>query len=353
MSLALQQAKINIGNTKDNPSVGCVITKNNKVISVGHTNVNGRPHAESSAIKFSKSTLKNSYLYTTLEPCSNYGKTPPCIKIIAKNKIKKVFFPLYDIDKKSFKKSIKYFKKKGIATKTGIFLKPIKKFYDSYLLSRKKGYPFVNCKLAVSKDFYTNDRKKKWLTNFYSLGRGHLIRSKYDCIITSSETVIKDNPLLTCRINGLYKKSPTRIILDNKLRISLNSKALNQNLPGKSIIFYNKINKRKINLLKKLGIKLLITSLDKNGNLDLKKILIKVKKLGYHRILLETGLKMSTNFFENRLVNEFNLFISDKKIKNNGYDNMKFFFNTFLKNKKYTIEKVNLFGERFLSYKIK
>ena len=97
----------------------------------------------------------------------------------------------------------------------------------------------------------------------------------------------------------------------------------------------------------------LITPLDKSGNFDLKKILIKLKELGYHRILLEAGLKMSTSFFKNKLVNEFNIFISNEKIKRNGYDNMKFFFNTFLKKKKYTVEQVNLFGEKLLNYKVK
>ena len=353
MNLALQQAKINIGNTKDNPSVGCVITKNNQLISASHTNINGRPHAESSAIKLSRHKVKNSFLYSTLEPCSNYGKTQPCVKLIAKKKIKKVFYSLHDPDKKSFNKSTKYFKKKGISTKTGIYLKTIQSFYESYTLSRKEGYPYVNCKLAVTKDLFINNKKEKWITNIYSLGRAHLMRSKYDCVITSSETVVTDNPLLTCRINGLEKKSPDRIILDNKLRIPLNSKILNKKLPGKTIIFYNHSNIRKINLIKNLGIKLFVTPLDRNGNLDLKKILIKLKKLGYHRILLETGLKMSTNFFKNKLINKFSLFISDINIKNNGYNNINFFFKSFLKNKKYTLKKVNLFGERLLSYKIK
>ena len=86
MSLALQQAKILQGNTKDNPAVGCVITKNNHMISSGHTSLNGRPHAEHNAINFSKINLKNSSLYVTLEPCSHFGKTPPCVNLIIKKK---------------------------------------------------------------------------------------------------------------------------------------------------------------------------------------------------------------------------------------------------------------------------
>jgi len=94
MQLALQQARRTLGNTKENPAVGCVIVKNNHLISAGYTSVNGRPHAEKNAIKLSKIDPQNSELYVTLEPCSHYGKTPPCVKFIIRSKIKKVFFSL-------------------------------------------------------------------------------------------------------------------------------------------------------------------------------------------------------------------------------------------------------------------
>ena len=89
-------------------------------------------------------------------------------------------------------------------------------FYKSYFKSKKVYLPFVTCKLAVSKDFFTINKKKKWITNKFSRGRVHLMRSNHDCIMTSCKTIIKDNPILTCRINGLENRSPSRIILDNK-----------------------------------------------------------------------------------------------------------------------------------------
>ena len=104
MRLALLQAEKMLGNTKENPSVGCVITKNNQIISAGSTSINGRPHAEYNAINFSKTNLKKSELYSTLEPCSHYGKTPPCTSLIAKKKIKRVFFSINDPDPRSFNK---------------------------------------------------------------------------------------------------------------------------------------------------------------------------------------------------------------------------------------------------------
>ena len=104
MKLALNQASNNLGNTNQNPAVGCVIVKNNTLISAGFTSINGRPHAEQNAIDFSKTNLKNSNLYATLEPCSHFGKTAPCVNTIIKKKIKKVFFAIKDPDLNTQKK---------------------------------------------------------------------------------------------------------------------------------------------------------------------------------------------------------------------------------------------------------
>ena len=114
MKLALKQAERNLGKTSENPSVGCVITKNNNVISVGNTSVQGRPHAEYNAIKNSKINLKNSKMYVTLEPCSHYGKTEPCTKLIVKKKIKNIFISIKDSDLRSKGKSLSFFKKNGL-----------------------------------------------------------------------------------------------------------------------------------------------------------------------------------------------------------------------------------------------
>ena len=353
MNLALKQAMINLGNTGNNPSVGCIITKNNSVISAGHTSQKGRPHAESNAIDSCKKNINNSNLFVTLEPCSNYGKTPPCVKKIVKNNIKKVYFSINDPDIKSFKKSLKEFKKSNVKVSTGICSKKIKEFYKSYILSRENTLPYVTCKLAISKDFFTINKKRKWITNKYSRGRVHLMRSKHDAIITSSRTIKTDNPSLNCRINGLEKTSPYRIILDNFLKISMHSKVLRDKSKNKTIIFYNKDNINKIKMLKKMGIKLYKVSINSKNDIDLKKALKKLSSLGFSRIFLESGLKLTTNFLNENLVNDLKIFISNNKLKKNGDGNLKKYISKHLKKKRYIIEKVNLFGEKLITYKIK
>ena len=350
MGLALRQAFMTLGNTANNPAVGCVITKNNSLISAGHTSLNGRPHAEQNAINNSKENLIKSYMYVTLEPCSHYGKTHPCSKLIAKNKIKKVFFSIKDPDIRSYDKCAKSLRKKGIKVNIGINSSKITDFYKSYIKSKNNSLPFLTSKIAISKDYFTINKNKKWITNKYSRGRAHLLRSYHDCIMTSAQTVINDNPLLTCRIDGLAERSPSRIILDSKMRTPVKSKIFTDTKKYSTIIFYNKVDKKKIKMFKKMKIKNYKVDIDSDGNLDLKQVLLKAKKLGFSRIFLEAGIKITTSFLKRDLIDDFKIFKSNNNLGKNGIGNIRKYIKLLRKRKK-IIEKVNLLGDTLISYK--
>ena len=179
------------------------------------------------------------------------------------------------------------------------------------------------------------------------------MRSYHDCILTSVNTIIIDNPRLTCRILGLEDNSPSRIILDKMLKIPITSNVVRSANKYRTIIFFNKINQKKIQALKNLKIKLVKTSLSEDGNFDLKNIIAKVKLLGFSRIFLESGLNLTTNFLNKNLVDDFQLFISGKNLGKNGNNSFKPNMKFFLKNKKFTKAKVNLFGDKLISYRIK
>ena len=353
MSLALKQAQRELGNTKENPSVGCVIVKDNCVVSAASTNFNGRPHAEFKAIKNSKVNVRNLELYSTLEPCSNFGKTKPCVKYIAKNKLKRVYFSIMDPDANSYNKSIKFFKKKKITCKKGIYLNEVKKFYRSYLKYKGNVLPFVTAKIAVSKDLFSKHKYKKFITNKYSRGRVHLMRSNHDCIITSSKTVNDDNPMLNCRINGLDKTSPVRIILDRDLKTKIKSKIIKTSKFYKTIIFYNKLNMKKIIYLKKFKIEFYKVSLDSKNRLNLKEILFILKSKGFSRILLEAGLNLTKSFLTNNLIDDLHMFISGKKIGKMGHNSYKKIIKLFLDKHVPTYQNVNLHEDKLITYKIK
>ena len=353
MNLALMHAQKNLGSTGDNPSVGCVIVNNNQLISVGSTSFNGRPHAEFNAINFSKKNLKNSSLYVTLEPCSHYGLTPPCTKSIIKKKIKKVFFSCLDPDKRSFNKSSNLFKKNNIALKKNVLSNEIKKFYKDYYFFKKKKLPFVTLKIALSKDFYTKNNKKKWITNNFSRSRVHILRSNHNCLLTSSKTITEDNPDLSCRIKGLEERSPAIIILDKYLKVPLSSHVLNSKKKRNVTIFFNKFNKKKLKILKNLKVRLIKFPLDNNGNFNLKNVLQKIKLLGFSRLFIESGKDLSSNFLHHKLINNLVIFASNKSIGNQGSKNFKKKIDIYLKNIKPLHENVNLFGDKFLIYRIK
>ena len=153
LDLAYQLAEKNLGKTGLNPSVGAIVVKDKSVISSGTTSYSGRPHAEFNALSKIKNCAGAS-LYTSLEPCVHYGKTPPCTKIISKKKIKKVFFGSYDPDIRSYKKAKSTLKKKSIDVKK-INSKNYKNFYRSYFINKNLKIPFVSAKIALSNDFFS------------------------------------------------------------------------------------------------------------------------------------------------------------------------------------------------------
>ena len=313
MNLALNLARERLGLTGENPSVGCVIVKNDEVISLGQTGLNGIPHAEYNAIKSCKKNLKGSKIYVSLEPCTHYGKTPPCSDIIIRSKIKEVIFSIIDPDITTKSKSFKIFKKKRIKVKLGLLHNEAKKIYKPYIYNKSKKMPFVTGKLAISKDKFIYSKKQKKITNKYSDGISHLLRYRNDSILISNKTLNIDNPKLNCRIQGLSHYSPKRIILDRNLSIKKKSYIFQTSTKKNTLIFYNKGALKKINLLKKKGVKLFKLKTDNNNFFNLKLVLNKIYSLGCRNLLVEGGKTLTNSFLKHNIFNQFYLFQSSNK----------------------------------------
>ncbi len=314
MKLAINLAKARKGLTGENPSVGCLIVKDDKIISIGQTGYNGRPHAESSAIKNSFQDLTGAKMYVTLEPCNHYGKTPPCTKSIIKSGIKEVFYSINDIDNKVKGKSFKILTKKNVKVRRGLLKKEAIDLYDSYIINRKYRVPFVTAKIAVSKNKLIYSEKVKRITNQTSDKLSHYLRFKNDGLMISSNTLNIDNPKLNCRLNGYEKFSPKRIILDKNLNIGMNTYIYKSAKNDNTIIFHHSSNHSKIKVLKKRGINLIKSKLNTKKKFDLKTILKKLFSLGIRNLLVEGGEKLTKNMLKNRLINQFYLFESLKTL---------------------------------------
>jgi len=322
MRLALNLAKARRGLTGNNPSVGCVIVKNDKLISVGQTGFNGRPHAEVNAINNSFQSLSGSKIYVTLEPCNHYGVTPPCTKSIIKSGINKVYYSINDIDNKVKGKSYKILTKKKIEVKKGLLKKEVLDHYESYIINRKKKLPYITGKIAVSKNELIYSQGTKRITDEVSDKLSHYLRLKNDAILISGKTLNIDNPKLNCRLRGYENHSPIRVILDKNLEIKSNSKIFRSSKKKNTIIFHHSFDKFKIKILENKGINLIRSKLNNQNHFDLITILKKLYKLDIRNLLVEGGDKLTKNFIKNKLINRFYLFKSPKILKKNqNYQN--------------------------------
>ena len=342
LDLAFHLAERNLGQTKLNPSVGTVVVKNGAVISSAVTSLLGRPHSEFIALN----NLKNcsgASLYTTLEPCTHYGKTPPCTNIIIKKKIKNVYYAFEDPDTRTIKKAKKILSQKGIKTKL-IRSKKYSKFYKSYFINKKLFIPFITAKIAISKDYFTINKKDKWITNEISRNKVHLLRSMNDCVLSTSKSINQDDSLLNCRINGLNNYKPDLFIIDLKLKLKKNL-SLNKYLKKrKTFLITCKSKVSKSLVYKKLGYKLIFINKLEDKN-DFNSLYKKIYKLGYSRMLIETGLTFLNSLIKNKMINDLYIFKSNKILGKNGKNNNT---SSYLKKNHLKLLSVNLNGDSLL-----
>ncbi len=343
LKLANNLAQNSYGYTGPNPSVGAVLVKDDEVISFGSTHSSGRPHAEVNALKnLNKKQKKNSTIYISLEPCTHFGKSPPCVNLIIKSQIDKVVYSLNDIDERTADKSYKILKSKKIKVKKNLYKNLEKSIYKNYFLAKRKKKPYVYGKLAISKDFFSKSKKKFYITNEQSLRTVHMIRSKVNCILTTSKTINADNPRLNCRTYGLENFSPKIAIIDKNLKINTKSFLIKNAKKNKTFLFYNKKNMNKIDFLKSKNVVVIFTPILDN-NLDFNFILKYLFENEILSILVEGGKTITESLIKKDFLNEFYLFISNKCLKKNGTLQMKNI-------KKYLSRKFNniKFNETFL-----
>lgn len=220
-------AKNTIGTTYPNPGVGAVIVYDNKIIGEGYTSPYGGSHAEVNAINSvkDKSLLAKSTLYVTLEPCSHFGKTPPCSDLIIRHKIPYVVIGAIDTNKKVAGKGIKKLIETGCNVTVGVLEDECHEHHKRFFTYHNKNRPYIILKWAESKDGFISPLKKDelkpvWITNQYSRQLVHKWRSEEQGILVGTKTVTDDNPKLNTRLwNG---KSPVRIVIDRHLKTPRN-----------------------------------------------------------------------------------------------------------------------------------
>ena len=319
MKYAILEALRSKGNTGKNPPVGCVIVKNNILLSSGRTSSSGRPHAEENAINNikNKESIHGSTMYLTLEPCAhknNHGLS--CAELISSVGISEIYISCIDLDNRTFCKGIDILKKNNIKVHLNFMKNDALFLYNGFFKRITKNRPYITLKIGCSLDgkIALKNNKSKWITNELSRAYSHLIRSQNDAILTTSSTIIEDNPEMNCRLNGLEYRSPDKVILDRFLKVRSNHKILNSS-SDKNIFIYSFMDnymKKNKNIIK--------IKIKKNLNNEeyFNFIFSDLASKGINNLLIESGAKLNTILLSLNLVDELLIFRSGNIIGNDG-----------------------------------
>lgn len=315
MKRALELAKKGAGKTSPNPMVGAVIVKDNCIIGEGYHKEYGGPHAEINALRNAGEKAIGADIYVNLEPCSHYGKTPPCAEVLVKSGIKKAVIAMKDPNPRVSGKGIEILIKNGIEVKVGVLEKEALKLNEFFIKYITKKEPFVISKSAVSLDgkIATTTGESKWITGEDSREYVHNIRKKVSGIMVGIGTILADNPMLTARIEGHTVKSPTAIIVDSHLRIPMNSN-LFKDMTNREIIIATLVDDgiKKMQLEDK-GVKIITTPSYKN-KVDLKYLIKRLGEEDIDSILLEGGSTLNFSALKMGIVDKVMYFIAPKLI---------------------------------------
>lgn len=310
MGLAINLARKGIGKVNPNPMVGAVIVEDNKIVGTGYHEKYGGKHAEVNAIENSRESLNGSTMYVNLEPCSHFGKTPPCVDKIIESKINKVVIASVDPNPLVQGKGVKKLRDAGIEVKVGVLDEENKKLNEVFLKYIKNKKPFVVMKVAMSLDgkIATTTGQSKWISCDESRRYVHKLRSEVMSILVGINTVIKDDPMLDCRLeNG---KNPIRIIVDTTLKIPIDSKIVSSSKSIRTIVVTTKnANRNVMKLLEGKGVEILTVNL-KNNLVALKEMINKLGELNIDSILIEGGSSLNFSAMNENIVDKIQVYVA-------------------------------------------
>lgn len=311
MAMAYRLARKTKGQTSPNPMVGAVIVKNDRVVAAGYHQRCGSDHAEVMALKKAGKNAKGARLYVTLEPCSHFGRTPPCVDAIIQSGIKEVIVGMMDPNPINHGKSMKLLGRRGIKVRAGFLENELKVLNEVFIKFIKYRMPFVVVKWAQTLDgkIASAGGQSRWITAARARDFSRSLRAQFDAILVGIETVLKDNPGLNA---GKKSRPLKKVIVDSSLRIPLTAK-LFQGIPAEDIIIATtgKASSAKLKLLRKKDFRVIVCP-QAQGRVDLKYLLKELARLEITSIFVEGGSQILGSLFKARLVDKVLCFIAPK-----------------------------------------
>ena len=310
MKLVFDLALKGIGKVNPNPLVGAIVINDNNIVGEGYHEQYGEAHAEVNALNMAGEKSRNSTLYVNLEPCSHFGKTPPCVDKIIAMGIKKCVISVLDPNPLVSGKGIKKLEDAGIEVKIGVLEdegKELNRVFFHYITT---GLPYVFLKCAITLDgkIATRTFDSKWITNESSRKKVMTLRNKYLGIMIGINTLIQDNPSLNAREENA--RNPYRIVIDSELKIPLDSNVLKFN-DKKNIIVTSIDNKNSPKYIELLNLNVNFILL-KNKVFSIEEILKELGKLKIDSLILEGGSNLISRVIEENCINGGEIFIAPK-----------------------------------------
>lgn len=312
MKLAIALAEKGRGYTNPNPLVGAIIVRDNKIIGRGYHKKYGGNHAEICAIENAGGDVVGATMYVTLEPCSHFGKTPPCANLLVEKGIKRVVIALEDPNELVNGKGIQILKTKGMEVMTGVLRDEVMKQNEVFIKFITKKIPFTILKIAMTLDgkIATKTGDSKWISSESSRRYVHEMRHHVSAILVGKGTVIKDNPFLTARVEGKTCHHPMRVVLDSKLEISLDSNVYKVDRNTRTtVVTTDQGDPKKIIELEKMGVVVLPTQ-SVNGRVNLQEMLEKLGEMNIDSLLIEGGGTVNYSFLSEHLIDKVIAFVA-------------------------------------------
>lgn len=318
MSRALELAALAMGRTSPNPLVGCVIVKDGVIVGEGYHQKAGTPHAEVHALQAAGEHARGATAYVTLEPCSHFGKTPPCADALIKAGIQRVVVAMVDPNPLVGGQGITRLRAAGIQVDVGLKEKEARTLNKGFLKAMQTGLPFVLYKSALTLDgkIATESGDSKWVSNEASRAYVHRLRDHFDVIMVGSETVRQDNPALNCRIDE--GRDPVRLIVDGTLQIPLQAAVLASSCTAPCLIATTaSAPLDKLKALRALE-NVEVWQYDSPRYVPLKDLLGDLVKRGWNSVLLEGGGGLAGSLLRGQLIDEVEFIYAPKLIGGKG-----------------------------------
>ena len=315
MRRALYLAKKGLGRTSPNPMVGCVIVKDNRIIGEGWHHECGANHAEIEALNDAKKyneDVRGATVYVTLEPCSHYGRTPPCAQRLVSEGVARVVYAMTDPNPKVNGQGLQILRDAGIETQQAAreFENQAKFLNRGFIFVQKYNRPFITLKAAMSLDgkMCLDNNSSKWITGIKARTKAHKLRSENDAVLVGVNTILQDDPQLTVRhVKGI---DPLRVILDSNLRTPINSRVIAND--NKCLILTSEnADESKIKSLQDAGARVAKIE-SQNNHINIKSALEYLVTQNVLTLMIEGGPEILSSFLREKFADYVNLFIAPK-----------------------------------------